>query len=683
MSGDTWSPRVNGSTCPMPVERVQVTVHHINNLPKGMQQLDPTRTSFEVVVQGTAKYYLASTRSDDPHGVHRLLAPLSSSSSPPVGSGSSLARIEMATLAVPFSPSSILFRKERFVVEFDQHSNPSASPSPSHRESGFLDGFGAPNGGAQKTPSPSKGPRVEEHRSSETTWTLPAPPMLTPVFEVFVGMKEKRVGSEASHWLSSGQTQVQGSPMGTNGAGDQQGTRFLVSYDAILSNKVVVKTVGLSTGQVAVSFSVRRDDTDGAVYRIQRLAGYYSQAFPNLAQLNIPAIVEQRGETGAFSDIKRVVDPDYYRKRAESILSMYSPDQVPKVKELLEQWLGNEEELLRHLVLTHGPELCSVNPRHRLAAFVKKHKITDGDVAACFPAGQYSTHLLDSRTEYVFEVLCAKFGNEPRPSSYLFPPVAYDPDRRTYLLESLAFPSNRPGGKNWRDIAQAARQKRTLFASTPGERDISKTTRSGRQLTEIETLQEKHDQEFKQLIPCVADSLQAVIAQHSTLAKLTPKDDRFAIYETNSVPGIQLDDYVHRIAEYTYISPASMLAALIFLDRLCDKYPSLLLTDKNVFKLFFAAVRVASKVVDLRSLNNKNFSSVGGVGNKHLNDIEETFLKQLRFDLFLAPQEFAEYARRVQPPAAHMVPRQLIGSQQFASGLSSRRHSAAMEEHAS
>jgi hypothetical protein len=326
--------------------------------------------------------------------------------------------------------------------------------------------------------------------------------------------------------------------------------------------------------------------------------------------------------------------------------------------EILRDMEGREEEALRLLATELGPELGSVAPRHRLAAFMKKFKIGEADVVGQFPAGTYSVALLESDPDKVMETLASKYGTEPRPTSYLFPAVAYEPDRRSFLMEHLAFAVNKPNGKNWRDTALAARQKRVPFTSSPLEREVSKASRSGRQLSEIEILQEKHDPEFKQIIPSIAEALTNVLAQHALVAKTLPKDERFAVYETNSVPGIQLDDYVHRIAEYTYISPASLLAAIIFLDRMCERYPNMVLSEKNIFKLFFVAVRVSSKVVDLRSLNNKNFASVGGVGIKHLNDLEEAFLKHLRFDLFLSPAEFGEYVRRLQPPLTHSsVPR--------------------------
>jgi hypothetical protein len=210
--------------------------------------------------------------------------------------------------------------------------------------------------------------------------------------------------------------------------------------------------------------------------------------------------------------------------------------------------------------------------------------------------------------------------------------------------------------KERQDNISHQRRIRPAFQNTPGDREASRLSKSGRQLTELEILQEKHEPEFRQVVPIIADALTSVVQQHSVLAKTAAKDDRFSHYETNTVPGILIEDYVHRIAEYTYISPTTLVVTLMLLDRLCDRYPQLLVTQLNIFKLFFVATRVASKVNDLRTLNNKHFASVGGISNKHLNELEARFLIDLRFDLFVSPREFLSYAARISPQTVS-VPR--------------------------
>ena len=204
--------------------------------------------------------------------------------------------------------------------------------------------------------------------------------------------------------------------------------------------------------------------------------------------------------------------------------------------------------------------------------------------------------------------------------------------------------------------ADPRRRQKPLFQMTPGERETSRVSRGGRQLSELEILQDKHEPEFRLIVPVVADVLTSCVEQHTELSKTTQRDQRYVQYETNAVPGIQIEDYVHRLAEYTYISPATLIASLIFLDRLCVRHTTLLITNLNVFKLFFVAVRVASKVVDLRTLNNKNFAAVGGISNRHLNDLEAKFLIDMRFDLYIQPREFYLYGQKVIAALSHGRP---------------------------
>eukprot|EP00760_Papus_ankaliazontas_P038144 PhM_4_TR8884/c0_g1_i1/m.13954 len=224
------------------------------------------------------------------------------------------------------------------------------------------------------------------------------------------------------------------------------------------------------------------------------------------------------------------------------------------------------------------------------------------------------------------------------------------PKKRTCCFDNLLFPQDK-NGKAVTQTVMSARQKRALFSNSPKERDVNVVSKSGRQLSEIEVLQYKHQPEFEQLVPSVADALEAVLQQHSLVVKSSgdTTDPQFKAFETSQKPQITVEEYVWRIAEYTYTSPSTLLTALVFLDRLMSRY-DLLLTLMNMYKLFFVAVRVASKVVDLRTLNNKNFAGIGGINNKHLNDLEALFITLLHFDVFVSPVEFQRYCDRIHPP---------------------------------
>jgi len=223
------------------------------------------------------------------------------------------------------------------------------------------------------------------------------------------------------------------------------------------------------------------------------------------------------------------------------------------------------------------------------------------------------------------------------------------PKKRTVLFDNLMFPQDKDGKQILRTVL-SQRQKRPLFSSSPNEREINVLGKSGRQLSEIEILQSKHQPEFEQIVPSIVDAIEGVLLQHALVIKASgdSTDPRLKPFETSQKPNIGIEEYVWRIVEYSYTSPATLLTSLIYLDRLMTRYDALM-TPMNIYKLFFISVRIASKVIDLRTLNNKNFANIGGINNKSLNELEASFIILLQFDVFVSPVEFKRYSDRLVP----------------------------------
>ena len=193
-----------------------------------------------------------------------------------------------------------------------------------------------------------------------------------------------------------------------------------------------------------------------------------------------------------------------------------------------------------------------------------------------------------------------------------------------------------------------ARSQRPLFYHSPKERDTQVLSKSGRTLSEIEIFHTKHHPEFQQLIPFIIKTMRTIISIHNAyiLEHGNNIHESLRPFETSQKPQISLEDYVWRVADHTYTSPATILSSFIYLDRLMHRY-HLLITDINCYKLFFVSIRVASKVLELRTLNNKNFAGIGGITNKHLNELEALFIGLLDFEVFISPLEFQRYASRL------------------------------------
>ncbi|RNF21814.1 cyclin-dependent protein kinase [Trypanosoma conorhini] len=233
-------------------------------------------------------------------------------------------------------------------------------------------------------------------------------------------------------------------------------------------------------------------------------------------------------------------------------------------------------------------------------------------------------------------------------------------------------------------LASEEPRRLKLFVLSPSVAEPPRYCRTGL-LGEAESLHAKHAVEYEFLVPAISSAVESVIAAHakwqqrlsareqrgsgvelttktllsaqtnveaaaegSTHAEAPAADaeatqDCFTCFETNGVPAITFPEYMHRIVEYTFVSPSVLLVACIYLDRLLTRRASLLLTNHNVFKLFAAATRVASKVMDARTVSNKSFARVCGLRNTEMNFLESRFMRVVELDLYVSAAEFYSY----------------------------------------
>ncbi|KPA79287.1 cyclin 11 putative (CYC11) [Leptomonas pyrrhocoris] len=545
--------------------------------------------------------------------------------------------------------------------------------------------------------------------SNEITLRYPTRSDLKVIIEVMVGVRQRRHDSSAVRWItpSWSDRSVQGS-ISTFAAADGEVTR----------HKLVNRFVGLTVGHLSCTMELpyASEDlrkvcactpsaiTDAAdrlcddYERLSRLHAHASEEQPSKMREKRPqrcsAFVKRLQGGASEGDIYRSllleVCPDYYLRRIRRICTMYPPTPQSsawvrtEAEQLAEEHAGREMELIRSLCAELGPDLSAISPRNRFLSYTNVQPL--GDELWRWIRENFANQendILDYEPDVFMEALALQYGTpEPTPIQYGFPPISYELDRRAYFCDSLRFPVNREHHR-YRDEALAARQTRVPLQLTPNERPLHPIRPTSRNMGEIDILLEKYKPEFVQIVPSIADAMECVTQQNERLLQRLMRESQqqqqqqasatggnsarermrglpyevcphgFQLFQSERATGTYVA-LLNRFAEYTYISPSTLLSAVIYLDRLCLLHPRLLLTSRNIEKLLVASVRVASKVVDLRSVNNKNFSSVFSLMVQDMNDLESEFLKLMGFDFFLSPMEFSNYAHLVQLPTAYL-----------------------------
>ncbi|KAH3765157.1 cyclin, N-terminal domain protein [Pelomyxa schiedti] len=114
-------------------------------------------------------------------------------------------------------------------------------------------------------------------------------------------------------------------------------------------------------------------------------------------------------------------------------------------------------------------------------------------------------------------------------------------------------------------------------------------------------------------------------------------------FEAARVPGITLESYIKRLEQYSGCNRTTMVAALVFIDRILEKNPLFFLTEKNAHRLLLSCLVTALKFYEDSFYSNKFYAKVGGVSMLEMNALELTQLKMVQFDLYITPESFAQY----------------------------------------
>ena len=90
---------------------------------------------------------------------------------------------------------------------------------------------------------------------------------------------------------------------------------------------------------------------------------------------------------------------------------------------------------------------------------------------------------------------------------------------------------------------------------------------------------------------CTFPSLPLGVPSASGIASIT-------IFHGLRPPSISVGKYLERICKYINCSPSCFVAAYIYIDRLIQRHPTLIISSLNVHRLLITSIMVAAKFLD-------------------------------------------------------------------------------------
>ncbi|CAD8191195.1 unnamed protein product [Paramecium octaurelia] len=143
------------------------------------------------------------------------------------------------------------------------------------------------------------------------------------------------------------------------------------------------------------------------------------------------------------------------------------------------------------------------------------------------------------------------------------------------------------------------------------------------------------------LLKCIATILEEIVEETDKL------DSSSTSFHASKIPAITLENYLIRIAKYAKCTDECFVIALIYLDKVQELNPSILLNSHCVHRFLIIAIVLAIKFQDDDYYRNDYYSKIAGISLKELNQLESELLELLNYDLFISKELYNIYLEKL------------------------------------
>ena len=138
-----------------------------------------------------------------------------------------------------------------------------------------------------------------------------------------------------------------------------------------------------------------------------------------------------------------------------------------------------------------------------------------------------------------------------------------------------------------------------------------------------------------QLLRSISSLLQEIINEQGDNLQ-----SKKTIFCSKTIPPISIENYLDRIIKYTKLETSTLILSLINIDKICE-LNSLQITKYNVHRLLQSSVVISIKINE----DDSYYSKVTGVSLSEINNLEDEFLRKIRFKLWTDISLFLKYKR--------------------------------------
>ena len=109
---------------------------------------------------------------------------------------------------------------------------------------------------------------------------------------------------------------------------------------------------------------------------------------------------------------------------------------------------------------------------------------------------------------------------------------------------------------------------------------------------------------------------------------------------------LSIKKYLLRLVKYTQVESSTLIAMLIYIDRLCQ-INDFTINSLNIYKIIFSSLVLAIKYNEEVIFDNKFFARIGGISLSEMNFLETVYLNLINFKLYVSDEIFETYIENI------------------------------------
>ena len=109
---------------------------------------------------------------------------------------------------------------------------------------------------------------------------------------------------------------------------------------------------------------------------------------------------------------------------------------------------------------------------------------------------------------------------------------------------------------------------------------------------------------------------------------------------------LSIKKYLLRLVKYTQVESSTLIAMLIYIDRLCE-INDFTINSLNIYKIIFSSLVLAIKYNEEVIFDNKFFARIGGISLSEMNFLETVYLNLINFKLYVSDEIFETYIENI------------------------------------